>query len=157
MRTLSAVTLLLCAIHIVVVHATNDQGSGDGSSGSADDDHSEEGHGAHDPTFIGIFCIVALFMGIFTELFMQWTQLPYTVLLLIEGMLIGWLDYHLDLGGYTYSLNVWVDLDAHTISTCILLNFERVWLIPQNAVQILFALARGAHHDTPPSHISHYC
>lgn len=95
-----------------------------GDDGSGDDDHSSS-HEHVDNTASFILIAIAIFTGIVCQTILKKTPLPYTVLLLLIGMLLGYFDYQYSRtgddkkdyrdSGLHVSIRQWSQIDPHLI------------------------------------------
>ncbi|KAA0155613.1 hypothetical protein FNF29_01530 [Cafeteria roenbergensis] len=91
---------------------------------------SPEGHGANttagghgaggdgfatDPTGGLLFVFVALILGALVRGFIKFIPIPYTVMLLVLGAIIGIIDHNVDMGALSDSIQLWVHINPHLI------------------------------------------
>ena len=84
-------------------------------------------HDGIDPLFIGLLSVVALFIGVLIRLALRKLPIPYTLLCLLFGLMLGEIAFQYDLAGLGNSIDAWINLDPHTILFLFLppLIFER--------------------------------
>lgn len=77
-----------------------------------------------DPLFIGLFAFISLLIGITIRMFSRSAflakmkipfKIPYTVLMLIAGLVIGAIDHRWYLGAISHSDGIWLHMDADLI------------------------------------------
>lgn len=84
--------------------STDDHGDGGPPSGG----HGENSLG--DPSDGGLVVAMGLLFGIISRVFLNRTRVPYTVLVLLFGVLMGALDHETDMGPISHSIGIWLSI-----------------------------------------------
>jgi NhaP-type Na+/H+ or K+/H+ antiporter len=69
----------------------------------------------YDATHGGFFVFVSLLCGVVSEIIRKRVRLPYTVVLILVGALLGIMNHNFSLGPLSGSIGKWTSLDPHVI------------------------------------------